>query len=153
MHLEHLIQLLGRLEEVHLLSCGRRWRLLDLLRLIVSLHETEGLLHVFQLLDQQRFLFLVVLEGLVLDSEDVLQELALGIDPVEVEEQASSWLSGGRVLELHPFVVLILVSKHIKVDFALTVYATRRCVDELHHELVAASLDVESDHFLPDRIP
>ena len=54
-----------------------------------------------------------------------MEELALGIDPVQVEEQASGRLSGGWVLELDPFVVLILVSKHVKVDFTLPVYATR----------------------------
>jgi hypothetical protein len=53
---------------------------------------------------------------------------------------------------LHPFVVLVLVPKHVKVNFSLAIYATCRCVDELHDKLIAASLDFESDHLLPDRI-
>jgi len=65
MDLEHLVKLLSRLVEVHLLhgTGSGRLLLLDLLRLVVGSHETEGLLHVFQLLNQQGTLFLVLLES------------------------------------------------------------------------------------------
>lgn len=51
-HLKHLVQLLSGLEKVQLLRGACSWRLLlllllNVLCLVVSSHETEGLLHVF----------------------------------------------------------------------------------------------------------
>ena len=65
MDLEHLVKLLSGLVEVHLLhgTGSGRLLLLDLLCLVVGSHETEGLLHVFELLNQQGTFFLVLLES------------------------------------------------------------------------------------------
>ena len=71
---------------------------------------------------------------------------------MKVEEQPTYWLPSCWVLQLHPFVVLVLVPKHVKINLSLAIYAACRCVDELHDKLVAARLDIESDNLLPDRI-
>ena len=79
---------------------------------VVRRYEPERLLHLLQL-NLKLLLFLVLLlNGHVLDFEDVLEELLARVDPVEGQSNLSGELSL-FVLKLQPLVVLVLVYKHV----------------------------------------